>query len=919
MSEIVQSGILESVVPMRYFAAEAARRDGQATDALFLTFNADLAFFESRLLDLCRQAGARVTVVADADVWAPDIRSVTRAGVRYHVGLVATGGAFHPKISLIVGPKRALAVVGSGNLGMAGWQHNAELATVLSADHEAAPRAMVDLQHLLGALGARPEVDPTSADAINRTADRLGELLSNTSEVLDTGHRLVASWNGALIEQLPAQPVDELLLSAAFHDPDSVAVAALLDRLRPRRVRVSMQPGLTVVNPMALDSVLTKYADATGAAVSVVRDPDGSRYRHGKLIEWVAAGNRTALTGSPNLSRMALLRTAPDGNFEVAVLAPIAESLFPGGEEIGRLDEIPVSTVGPPGTDSAPRGPVVTSAVLTGNTLTMRLARLTTDVEAESSRYEDPEAWQPLASIRAGQNLIELASDLRGGDRVQLVWQDDSACERRSSVTFVTDPATAQRRPRDPGHVSRVRDGVPADLWGEDLSFLNSVLAELEALREEFGRGSARVPESEAAVSHPVQRPRERAIEPFLWEQTLDRLGPGIAPYVFGLPPLPPGRRDRAPDWTDPEPPQGASEETEVDQAQQDDEAEESVAVEPVEPDHTQSSLGVRRARRRWCARAAEVAPTLPTQYRLLLLRLTLRLWMLGNWDDEDIEPVQLVARLTRSLAASNIPDDAVTTAELTARVGSLAAVALTFLLNDSDPNITDQRTLNYRELRRHVGHLLPAADHEMMEAYLEGLVSPGLLDLWLYDARELVQDAVEGDPLGEIERDVEIESTTIEVARPQLHLLHLIADVPQQRTERRALELIGRVEDYPGVGIWVSNLHGDWALVAWQPPDLIRVTSLPRGRERWRHQSLRGLVRPQSLALQEFRGENPHQYDQRPPGPRTEAAAAVLATLGLTDPRPPAFMYGRPPTPTADITAAASDTNRLPGSSPSA
>lgn len=75
MSEIA---VDEPITPMRHFADEAAHRDGQATDALFLTFNADLAFLESRLLDLCRQAGARVTVVADADVWAPDMRAITR-------------------------------------------------------------------------------------------------------------------------------------------------------------------------------------------------------------------------------------------------------------------------------------------------------------------------------------------------------------------------------------------------------------------------------------------------------------------------------------------------------------------------------------------------------------------------------------------------------------------------------------------------------------------------------------------------------------------------------------------------------------------------------------------------------------------------------------------------------------------------
>lgn len=599
MSEPIDSGISWPVVPMRYFAAEAAHRDGQATDALFLTFNADLAFFESRLLDLCRQAGARVTVIADASVWAPDVRSVTRAGVRYHVGLVATGAAFHPKISLIVGPKRALAVVGSGNLGMAGWQHNAELATVMAADLQSAPRAMADLSHLLGTLADRPELDPTSADAISRAADQLAELLAGSAQIIDTGHRLAATWDGPLIDQLPLQPVDELLLTAAFHDPDSAAVETLLRRLQPKHVRVAIQPGATVVDPAALDHVLTEYGTATAASTAVVRDPETRRYRHGKLIEWSVDGRRTALSGSPNLSRMALLRSVPSGNFEVALIAPTEKSLFPGGEMIERVADVAVRVaLAPAGPGS--RRPIATSAVLTGTTLTVRLARVRADADIEFARYADPDLWQHLAPIPAGEKIVSLQSDLGGGDRIRLAWADEDGVVHLSPAVFVTDPAIALRRPSDPSRVSRIREASPSDLWGDDPSFLDSLFGELAALSEELsGRKASPSADAPREAAPRSRTTPERTGEPWLWlrEDTIGRLGPGIGPYVFGLPPLPPGRREDFPNWTDDQGLETGTEAgSEVDQEQAEPGDEESVVVEPTQMDHTQSPLGVRKA-----------------------------------------------------------------------------------------------------------------------------------------------------------------------------------------------------------------------------------------------------------------------------------------------------------------------------------
>ncbi|MFD0405397.1 hypothetical protein [Kitasatospora sp. NPDC127116] len=65
------------------------------------------------------------------------------------------------------------------------------------------------------------------------------------------------------------------------------------------------------------------------------KSPYDDRYRHGKLIEWVVDGQRWALTGSPNLSAAALLRSVPDGgNCEIGVIWPVDRSLAPPWEPV---------------------------------------------------------------------------------------------------------------------------------------------------------------------------------------------------------------------------------------------------------------------------------------------------------------------------------------------------------------------------------------------------------------------------------------------------------------------------------------------------------------------------------------------------------------------------------------------------------
>ena len=145
---------LEIASPLPFLFEEDRHGDRQAREALFCTFNADLGYFERTVLGVTQSTGARVTVVGDGRISDPDPRAARNAGTRYVHGLAVTGSgsAFHPKVTVIAGPERAMVAVGSGNLSSGGWHLNKETWIVATADRERCPVIVAEVAGWLRTL-----------------------------------------------------------------------------------------------------------------------------------------------------------------------------------------------------------------------------------------------------------------------------------------------------------------------------------------------------------------------------------------------------------------------------------------------------------------------------------------------------------------------------------------------------------------------------------------------------------------------------------------------------------------------------------------------------------------------------------------------------------------------------------------------
>jgi hypothetical protein len=174
-----------------------------------------------------------------------------------------------------------------------------------------------------------------------------------------------------------------------------------------------------------------------------------------KVAQWrTAAGETWALTGSPNLSRSALLeRLGGGGNCELAVLSRIEHDLTPVE---GDPPAAGLASLAKPGADrDRHRGPVLLSALAISGTVTIELHR-TLAVDGTFERYDIVEdRWTAAATVSAGSDRYDV--DLVAAPVGQAL-RLRTAGGGISNEVFVADPARLRRSQQQA--IGKVRSGT---------------------------------------------------------------------------------------------------------------------------------------------------------------------------------------------------------------------------------------------------------------------------------------------------------------------------------------------------------------------------------------------------------------------------------------------------------------------------
>jgi hypothetical protein len=683
----------------------------RARDVLVLTYTTSLEFFERFALSDARALGALVTVVSDATMVRADPVVVRRAGVHYLDARAVCPGrkAFHPKLFVVVGEGQARVAIGSGNLTMAGWHGNAETWTVLRADEDGGPETLAAVSAFLRRLAdSDVALSAAAPDALRRVADELARLPAD-----QPGPRLLHSLDEPILAQLSPMDsaVDELMLYSPFHDGQLDGLRALLDHLAPAAWTVFVQPD-TIVDGPALQAL----ADERGGRVAWVsrrtNGDDGKsspdeRYWHGKVAQWrTASGETWALTGSPNLSRPALLeRIGAGGNCELALLSRIEHDLTPaeGDPPIGGL----VSLAKPGADRDWHHGPVLLSAVAVGGGVTVELHRaLATDGTFE--RYDiAADRWTATASGAAGsvQYTLDVAA-APVGHALRLRTVDGGL----SNEVFVADPARLRRRQQQA--IGKVRS-APEDVVRDGLG--SQLLADIDELRAHLLAVGAtvRIPrpatpetsEDETGTELPVPRPAPgQTLEEFL-EACDPVLGQRMTEFALVLPALP-GVGAALDDEV-------GTLDTDTDEtsARQDEGGQDGPGGRSIRDELNRRTPDERRRYRGFVERLVARAPSYPMVVRTLAVRTLLHSIAAHLWPDDEWPP--LLAAALRALGA--VGDEPRPEEETAA--GSLAAVGLALLRTDVPRmSVRDERQMRYASAASAVAALLDCRDAQQVE-----------------------------------------------------------------------------------------------------------------------------------------------------------------------------------------------------------
>ncbi len=305
---------------------------------LILTYGADIPFFENALW---RQFGARCrnkVILADGQRYLEACENYAQGGLVRHLNQqyvtegIFTEYAAHAKLILLTSPDQGRLLVGSGNLGWQGYASGGELFTqyeygTKDTVQPEALNAFLAVREFVQALFDRGYISGSSArKRINHLFEQTPWLFQKPlGDWQPVRHNLEASFLDQLQAIIAGEPIQELTILSPFYDKEAIALARLLDMFKPQRATLLIQPKRTSADPQALQAVLDRFPNCQ---VRPFEPDDESSYVHAKLYLFKLPKRTLCLQGSPNLSQVAMLRPAAQGNIEVANLLSSPANAF---------------------------------------------------------------------------------------------------------------------------------------------------------------------------------------------------------------------------------------------------------------------------------------------------------------------------------------------------------------------------------------------------------------------------------------------------------------------------------------------------------------------------------------------------------------------------------------------------------------
>jgi hypothetical protein len=304
------------------------------------TYNAYLPFYEEVVLRRFANSGCRANVLLMdgrqcAGAFVSDDTRPRFAGREYTLIPVRAGGAFHPKLMLLVGRHKGLLFIGSHNLTVAGFGYNRELTSRFEVDVDS------EQEHLAVFGGAWDFLRDWSAEqpgellSAFEEAEHYAGWLRTARESTDGPDAQVRFFGTrpdgqTLWEMVRPQitgEVKRITLLAPFFDAKLSFVKQLAKDFSPEELIIGIDPATVEINQ---DAYRLVTPDAIVRFVDAKRLREGKGYLHAKAVLFETNDGRELLvTGSANASRQAWLAKGSERNAEAVILTESSNKQSP--------------------------------------------------------------------------------------------------------------------------------------------------------------------------------------------------------------------------------------------------------------------------------------------------------------------------------------------------------------------------------------------------------------------------------------------------------------------------------------------------------------------------------------------------------------------------------------------------------------
>ena len=295
--------------------------------SLITTFNATLPFYEEVILRKLVGAGCRHNVVLMdrsqcAISWASEATRPRLAGHAYTLLPIGAPGAFHPKICILVGPRKASILIGSHNLTLSGFGYNREVTNwieVTGAKDGEGAALLADVWRMASQWiemerGKSADVFLEAALAL---ANFIGPFVINAKQSSNAFALMQSPSGTPLIDQISeriSHNVRRIGVIGAFFDKELALITELAGRWPKAEVVVGIDPESVQLLGVPTPGI-ARYVDARKLW------PNSQNYLHAKAIYFDAGDDASAfVSGSANPSRPAWMGQVASCNVEAVLM-----------------------------------------------------------------------------------------------------------------------------------------------------------------------------------------------------------------------------------------------------------------------------------------------------------------------------------------------------------------------------------------------------------------------------------------------------------------------------------------------------------------------------------------------------------------------------------------------------------------------